>query len=436
MSRHITFASAFLAAGLIAGTAEAETNILFILDGSNSMWGQIDGTAKIDTAKSVLNDTLSGLSGDVVPGLMIYGHRRKDDCSDVQLVAPFGSGSVDSIRAAVSAISPRGKTPIADSLKAAGNAFAGREEENNNILLMSDGIETCGGDPCAVAGELVRRGINVRVHVVGFDVDAETRAQLQCIAEKGNGEYFDAKNASDFQSAVAKVQELAKAPEPEPEPVPTTTEYFRDDFNGAELANHWEVINPDPDAFIVEDGNLLVFSSTPADFAEGNIANLFRLNQPLPKGDWTATAKIRVDFQSLRDRVFFGLYDDEKNYLVNVLSLRFNANYDQHILFVSSDKALKGKITTSSTHVWTTEKGSGLAGVEQGQPYLVRLEKKGREYTGFIKLEGAQEPEWFALPAIRLLRSKANLAIAVFQAPGGGGEGALMVDWMKIEVTE
>jgi Ca-activated chloride channel family protein len=59
-----------------AGPAVAETNILFILDGSNSMWGQIDGTAKIETAKSVLNDSLSDLGEGVVPGLMIYGHRQ------------------------------------------------------------------------------------------------------------------------------------------------------------------------------------------------------------------------------------------------------------------------------------------------------------------------------------------------------------------------
>ena len=178
--------------------------------------------------------------------------------------------------------------------------------------------------------------------------------------------------------------------------------------------------------------HLLVISSRPASLAKGNIGNLFRLNKPLPKGDWTTTAKIRVDFQSLSDRVFFGLYHDKKNYLVNVLSLGYYNGV--HSLFVSAYKALKGKITTSSRSVWSTKAGGGIAGVVQGQPYLLRLEKKGREYMGSIKLEGIQEPQWISLPALRLLRSKGDIAIGVFQEGGGSGEVALMVDSIKIEV--
>ncbi len=233
--------------------------------------------------------------------------------------------------------------------------------------------------------------------------------------------------------AVAEVKQVAQATKA-PERNPTVTEVFRDDFDGEDLAEHWEVINPDPEAFIVEDGNLLMISSTPAGFAQGNIGNLLRLNQPLPKGDWTATAKIVVDFQSLSDRVFFGLYDDGENYLVNVLSLGYDGNYPHFILFVSADKALKGAITTSNTRVWNTERVSDIAAVGQGQPYLLRLEKKGRAYMGSIKLEGVEAPKWIPLPALRLLRSKGNLAIGVFQTPGGSGEIALMVDSIKIEV--
>jgi len=147
-----------LSVGFGASFIHAETNMLYILDSSNSMWGQIDGTPKIDTAKSVLNGALDDLDADVSPGLMIYGHREKGDCSDVELVAPFGSKPIAELKTAISAITPRGKTPIAESLRQSWQAFEGREEDNNLILLISDGIETCGGDPCAVAKDLAVRG--------------------------------------------------------------------------------------------------------------------------------------------------------------------------------------------------------------------------------------------------------------------------------------
>ena len=101
-------------------------------------------------------------------------------------------------------------------------------EENNHVVLISDGIETCEGDPCKVAADLVAKGLNVRVHVVGFDVDADAREQLQCIAEAGNGMYFDAQSAQALQQAVIEVRAVAQA-EPEPEPA-TMTEVFRDDL--------------------------------------------------------------------------------------------------------------------------------------------------------------------------------------------------------------
>lgn len=419
-------------------TGFAESNMLFILDGSNSMWGQVDGVAKIETAKDVLGSLLTDLPPDTKVGLMAYGHRVEGDCNDVETLAGIGSEPAAAINAKVQAIIPKGKTPIAYSLQQSAANFAGLEEENNHIVLISDGIESCGGDPCSEAAALVSKGIQVKVHVVGFDVSSDARAQLECIAEAGGGRYFDAGNTETFREAIEEVQQVAQAaPEPEVSqaaPEPEIIEFFRDDFDGEDLADHWDIENPDPDSFIAEDGILLAISSTPANLAQGNVRNLFRLNKTLPNGDWTATAKIDVEFQSLNDRVFFGLYQDEKNYLTNALSLGYDGNWAHFILNVSADKVLKGAITTSSTRVWTTERGGDLAAVGKGQPYLLRLEKKGREYTGSIKLEGTEEPQWILLPSLRLLRSKGDLAIGVFQTPGGTGEVALMVDWVKIEV--
>ena len=307
-----------VAMGLAVVTpAMAETNMLFILDSSNSMWGQIDGTAKIATAKSVLGNLLTDLPADTKVGLMAYGHRTKGDCRDVELLAGIGAESTAGLLQKIKGIAPKGKTPIAASLAESEGAFANIMEENNHVVLISDGIETCEGDPCKVAADLTARGLNVRVHVVGFDVDADARRQLQCIAEAGKGMYFDAQSAQALQQAVAEVRQVAQA-DPEPEPAPGPKEYFFDDFDGEVLGDHWEVLNPNPGNYIVEEGELLAINSTAAGFAQENIENIFRLSEPLPKKDWTATVRMRIDFQTVKERVFFGVYDDKDNYLVSV----------------------------------------------------------------------------------------------------------------------
>ena len=87
----------------------ASSNVLFILDGSGSMWGQLDGTAKIETAKKVMSSLLSDLPKNVNVGLMAYGHRSEGDCKDVQLLVPIASNSADKLTKQINAIKPKGK---------------------------------------------------------------------------------------------------------------------------------------------------------------------------------------------------------------------------------------------------------------------------------------------------------------------------------------
>ena len=181
----------------VATPAWAQSNLLFILDGSNSMWGQVDGVAKIETAKEVLVDLLGNLPPDTKVGLMAYGHRSKEDCSDVEILSPIGAKDPAALASDLQSIVPKGKTPIAFALEMSFDAFADAEA-NNSVVLISDGIETCGGDPCDVAAKLSQRGVNVRVHVVGFDVSAEERQQLECIADAAGGRYFNAADTGGF----------------------------------------------------------------------------------------------------------------------------------------------------------------------------------------------------------------------------------------------
>ena len=108
----------------------------------------------------------------------------------------------------ISSINPKGMTPITRSLEKAGAVLAAAESYTT-IILVSDGKETCKGDPCAAMKGLREKGIQVTAHVVGFDVTDEEKKQLTCIAEQGGGRYFTAGNAEELKGALKEVLEDA-----------------------------------------------------------------------------------------------------------------------------------------------------------------------------------------------------------------------------------
>ena len=152
-----------------------KTNILFILDSSGSMWAQIEGKAKVDT-----------LPPDADMGLLTFGHRKKGDCKDIELVAPIGAKKPEEIKAIANALQPKGNTPLSAALMQAADAFKGVNGAKM-IVLITDGGEECEADPCAVARKLALSGLVVRVNVIGFAPTDAEREQLQCIAKEGTG---------------------------------------------------------------------------------------------------------------------------------------------------------------------------------------------------------------------------------------------------------
>ncbi len=194
-----------------SGQAAAQTgDAILILDASGSMWGQVDGQTKISAARKAVDSILSRWKSTDQLGLMAYGHRSKGDCRDIELVVPVGQFDPDKIRSAVRGLNPKGRTPMAESLRAAAQAL--RSSENKaTVILVSDGIETCSPDPCAVAAELKKAGVNFTAHVVGFDVtDPTAKSQLQCIARATGGVYLDARNASGLEEALGKAVEATQ----------------------------------------------------------------------------------------------------------------------------------------------------------------------------------------------------------------------------------
>lgn len=201
------FRCAALALCVVPGLSVAQEDVrsILVMDASGSMWGQIDGIAKIEIAQGVVGDLLRTLPQSQTIGLTAYGHRTKGDCTDIQTLVQPGTASRDAIAAAVNELRPRGKTPMTDAVVAAAQALK-YTEDPATVILVSDGIETCNPDPCAAARALEEAGVDLTVHVVGFDVsDPEALRQMQCMADETGGEFLLAANAGELGSALSQV---------------------------------------------------------------------------------------------------------------------------------------------------------------------------------------------------------------------------------------
>lgn len=251
----------------IAATAQDNPNTILVLDGSGSMWGQIEGVAKITIAQQVVGDLLDGFPTDQNLGLTVYGHREKGNCADIETVVSPGAGTMNAIRNAVNGIKPKGKTPMTDAVIAAAQALR-YTEEKATVILVSDGIETCNPDPCAAAAALEEAGVDFTAHVVGFDVtDPNALAQMQCIADGTGGKFLKASDAAELSQALTTV---AAAPEPEPEPVavPITFEARLDAEDGPLVDGpvFWTLSPLPENVGAEEEGNQISFDMLPGSY--------------------------------------------------------------------------------------------------------------------------------------------------------------------------
>ena len=212
--------------------AYAKTNIMFIVDASGSMKEKVEGQTRMDAAKDVLGKTLESMPETANLGLMVYGHRKAKDCSDIELVSPLGGDDAAALQKTISGLEAKGETPIAESIKQASKSFSAFKGQDNKIILVTDGLEECQGDPCAAAKEAKESGLEVAVDVVGFTLGDEEAKAVQCITEATGGKYY---GAADVEALTTALQEAAK-PEPEPEPEPVSSTAFEDAFEGAGIS--------------------------------------------------------------------------------------------------------------------------------------------------------------------------------------------------------
>lgn len=180
------------------------TRILFVFDASYSMIGRWQSGMKMDIAKRMLGEFLDSLQNieKLEIAFRAYGHqtslRTRRDCEDTKLEVPFDKDmrvNVAKIKRKLLDIQPTGTTPIAHTLGKCAEDFPPRENVRNVIILITDGIEECGGDPCAVSLALQKKGIILKPFVIGIGMDESFKSTFGCM-----GKYYDATNEESFKT--------------------------------------------------------------------------------------------------------------------------------------------------------------------------------------------------------------------------------------------
>lgn len=176
------------------------TRILFIFDASQSMLGRWQSDTKFNIAKRIISEMLDSIANlkNIEFGLRVYGHQYQyppQVCTDTKLEVPFAPGNAPKIKSRLRTITPKGTTPLAYSLEQSAKDFTPCTNCRNIVILITDGLEECSGDPCAVSGMLQKNGILLKPFIIGIGRDFNKA--FNCV-----GTYFDATNEKDLRKAL------------------------------------------------------------------------------------------------------------------------------------------------------------------------------------------------------------------------------------------
>lgn len=283
--------------------------MVLVLDSSGSMKEPAaGGGTKIEAAKAALTDVAARLPDEAEVGVRVFGAEvfsRTDPgaCRDTQSVVPVGPLDRDALATAVADYRPYGETPIGAALQgAAGDLGPAREGSTRTIVLLSDGEPTCAPDPCQVARQLARRGIDLTINVVGLGVSGAARRALQCVAEAGNGTYVDASSAVELAAGLVKVSvrdlrlfklegeriDGGRAPE---QALPVEPGTYVDTTRADKAPKYYLIDKPDR-------GGIAVSALVRPPRGEENWSTALNLRLTTPEGDICASS-VAINFQVL-----------------------------------------------------------------------------------------------------------------------------------------
>ncbi|HXH19314.1 MAG TPA: VWA domain-containing protein, partial [Chitinophagales bacterium] len=182
------------------------TRIVFVIDGSGSMKEEMDGITKFELSKQIISKYLDSLARNnikVETAVRVFGHqspRSDKNCLDSKLEIAFGKNDAAFVRQKLQGITPQGWSPIAYSLEQAAKDFPDDPKAQNVIVVITDGIETCGGDPCAITKVFQQKRIALKPYIIGLGLDGKDQKFFNCA-----GKFYDVVNTTTFNEAMNTV---------------------------------------------------------------------------------------------------------------------------------------------------------------------------------------------------------------------------------------
>ncbi|WP_262380650.1 vWA domain-containing protein [Bacillus infantis] len=190
-----------------------KSNIVILMDASGSMKADVSGGNKMMLAKETIKEFTSSLEDDASVSLMAYGHvgtgndeDKAESCSRIDEVFPLGAYEKTAFNQSMDSFEASGWTPLAGAIDKARELLSAYNSTDykNTIYIVSDGVETCDGDPVEAARQLQGSNIEAKVNIIGFDVDDEGQQQLKEVAEAGGGTYATVRDKDELEDQVLK----------------------------------------------------------------------------------------------------------------------------------------------------------------------------------------------------------------------------------------
>ncbi|WP_088348827.1 MULTISPECIES: hypothetical protein [Rhodomicrobium] len=198
----------FLCAG---HAASADNEAVLVLDYSSAMWSKIAGSPKITTLRGAIAPALKEQAGKLNLGVVAFGTAKGKACDAVETLKSTGTITPDADSKALEAANPKGSSPIASAITAAGKLLKSQTGAQS-VILVAGSVDSCEADPCAAASDLKEKSPRSIVHVIGFDAEADDKLQeLSCVAEQTGGVFMTAGNADELQNALQRILRLAAA---------------------------------------------------------------------------------------------------------------------------------------------------------------------------------------------------------------------------------
>ncbi len=189
----------------VSAQTPTKTRILIIFDASGSMTTPIENSTRIQVAKKMAIKLIDSLSSfkNVEIALRVYGHQKtadQKDCKDSRLEVPFAPNNLVIMKKKINSLVPKGWTPIAYSLQECEKDFPADKGVRNLVIIITDGLEECTGDPCLISQALQKKGIFLKPFIIGLGSSEQFKFKFECA-----GTYYDANTQRDIDNVIGIV---------------------------------------------------------------------------------------------------------------------------------------------------------------------------------------------------------------------------------------